>query len=360
MPDSTAPISAFQARPTIMLGGQENPRLTELLSAFCVHERAGGLSSLELRISNVASLNGGGAQLAFDAGGDLALGAQLRVGAGDASAPTEIFRGVVSALEGRFDRGKPPELCVLAEDALQKARMQRKTRVFENMSIAEIARQIASDLGLTARVTGLEQNFGTQVQMSESDLGFLRKLLARVDADLQVVENDLQVAPRAEVQRGRQSLELGGALLSARVLADLAHQVTSLHSHGWDEKQGDGVSADGRDQALGPGAGRKGGDELPNALASRAHHVGEIMLGSDAEARAAADALRNQRARRFVTVHAIASGNPALRVGTHVELRGLGRWFSNAYYVTEARHIYDLEEGYRTELTAECAYLGSA
>src|SRR5688500_3570672 len=160
-----------------------------------MNEQEGGLSSLELRFSNSASLTSGSAEYAFDAGGDLALGAELVIGAGDSSAPVEIFRGIVTGLEGVFDQDAPPELIVLAEDGLQKLRCKRRTKVYEDQSIADIARAIAGDHGLTPQIDGCSQNFGTQVQLNETDLGFLRRLLARVDADLQIVGTDLQISP---------------------------------------------------------------------------------------------------------------------------------------------------------------------
>lgn len=360
MPPANPSTRPFSARPTVQLDGQESERLAALLTGMAMHEREGGLAALELRLTNVASLSDGSAETAFDAGGDLELGAAITVGGGDATRPVELFRGTVTGLEAVHRRGAPPELVVLAEDALQKARLKRRSQVFENVTLADIVRRIAGDHGLTPQITGLDQDFGPQVQMNETDLGFLRRLLARVDADLQVVGNELQVAPRAEVRRGEVELDAALDLHEARVLADLAHQVTATTVKGWDAGNGQAVSAEGAEDAPGPGGGERGGAVLEPALGSRAEHTGHLAVGTEAEARALATATRNGRARRFVTLHAVAAGNPALRVGTHVRLTGLGRWFANTFYVIETRHLFDIESGYRTEFRAECAYLGQA
>lgn len=359
MPPATE-ARTYVAAPTVRLDGQENERLTSLVASMVMNEQEGGLSSLELRLSNSASLRDGGAEYAFDAGGELALGAALIVGAGDSSAPVEVFRGIVTGLEGVFDQNAPPELMVLAEDALQQARCRRRTRVFEDQSIADIARAIADDHGLTPRIDGLAQHFGTQVQLNETDLGFLRRLLARVDADLQIVGADLQVAPRAEVRRGELELELGVELKSARVLADLAHQITRSTVKGWDVVQGQALEADGQENAPGPGQGTLGGTLLPDALGARPHHSGHLFSFNQEESDALATTVRNRRARRFLRVQGTTTGTPALRVGTHVKLTGLGAWFSNTFYVTSARHCFDLRAGYRTEFEGQCAYLGEA
>ena len=52
-------------------------------------------------------------------------------------------------------------------------------------------------------------------------------------------------------------------------------------------------------------------------------------------------------------------GNPNLRVGTYLQLAGLGPRFSNTYYATSTVHHFDTEGGYETQFCAECAYLGS-
>jgi phage protein D len=61
-----------------------------------------------------------------------------------------------------------------------------------------------------------------------------------------------------------------------------------------------------------------------------------------------------------VQVAGTAEGNAALRVGTHVTLRGLGPRFDNVYYVTRACHRWDVASAYETDFEAECAFLGGA
>jgi phage protein D len=359
MPPSAEPTS-YVATPTVRLSGEENERIAALITNMAMNEQEGGLSSLELRLSNSASLTGGGAEYAFDAGGELELGTEIIIGAGDASQPVEIFRGIVTGIEGIFDQDGPPELVVLAEDALQKARCKRRTKVFEDQSIADIAHAIATDHGLTPQISGLDQNFGTQVQLNETDLGFLRRLIARVDADLQIVGTDLQISPRADVRRGELELALGAELKSARVLTDLAHQITKSTVKGWDVSAGSSLDAEGQENALGPGAGKKGSELLPDALAERTHHTCHLFSHNQAEADAIANTVRNRRARRFLRVQGTTTGTPALRVGTHVKLTGLSQWFSNTFYVTSARHLFDLRGGYRTEFEGQSAFLGES
>ncbi|GIV76636.1 MAG: hypothetical protein KatS3mg050_1030 [Litorilinea sp.] len=351
-------LAIYSARPTVRVDTREEARVQELIIGMEMTEREGGLSALELRLSNVASDPEGGADLAFESSDLLRLGSQIAIYAGDESAPQEIFQGVITGLEADFPGDGPPELVVLAEDRLQQARMARRTAIYDDVSIADLASQIADNLGLTPVVTGFTDPIGTQVQLNESDLAFLRRIVQRYHGDLQVVGEELHVSPRGEVRRGALTLELQSQLRRARVLVDLAHQVTEVTVAGWDAADGQRVTGSGRGAHLGPGSGTTGAQILEEALGERRHHVGHLAVTSQDEAQAVADTAFDLRARRFVCVRGTADGNPALRVGTHVTLQGLGPRFDNTYYVTYACHRWDTRRGYETDFEAESAYWG--
>jgi phage protein D len=351
-------LALYTARPTVRVNGTERERVTGLLLAMDLLEQEDGLSALELRLTNVASESSGSADFAFEDETSFKLGDRLAVYAGEEGAPTEIFSGVITGLEADFPADGSPTLTALAEDRLQQARMKRRTHTFEDSSLADIARTIAGELGLTPRITGFDTTLPVEVQMNESDLAFLRRLLARYDGDVQVVAGELHVSPRGEVRRGEVELALHSQLRRATVLADLSHQVNEVTVTGWDAARGARVTGRSTGAHRGPGRGRTGADLLPDALARRSHQIGHVTAATDDEAIALADAAFDERQRRFVTVDATAEGNPAIRVGTHVTLAGLGPRFSNTYYVTRCRHRFDLKLGYETDFTGECAFLG--
>ena len=100
MPETSVSRSAiFSARPTLRIAGQEDERLSTLMTSMRMEEGEGGLSRLELKVTNWVATDGGRAELAFDANAPLKLGAALSVYSGDAATPREIFQGKVSALE---------------------------------------------------------------------------------------------------------------------------------------------------------------------------------------------------------------------------------------------------------------------
>jgi phage protein D len=352
--------AVYSAIPTVQVDGQFNDTVSQQLLGMEMREQEGGMSSMELRFSNFGSLQGGLGNTVFEDGKILKLGTLLKVFAGDVNSPTELFRGKITALEGRYPRQGPPELVVLSEDSLQAARMHRRTKTWDVSTLGDIVTQIANDLGLMPQVNGLVASVGTEQQFNETDLGFLRRLLARYDADMQVVGAELHASPRSQVSRTSIELDMNSQLREVRVLADLAHQVNQVTVTGWDFEQGQTISATSQSTDFGQGSGQTGSDWITQALSARSEQLGNFANANQTEAQALADAEFIQRSRRFAVARGCAEGNPGLRVGTWLTLVGLGPRFSNDYYVTSAIHRWDTEKGYETEFTAESAYLGNA
>ncbi|MEI8029435.1 MAG: contractile injection system protein, VgrG/Pvc8 family [Comamonadaceae bacterium] len=351
-------LALYSARPTLRIDGQENEMASGLLQSLLMREQEGGLSSLEAAFVNFTARDNGSVGLAFEDEQCLKFGAEIKVYAGEAGAPTEVFRGHISALEFAFDSEGPPRLIVLAEDKAQNARMKRRIAVYDNQSVADIVREVASRMGLTPVVTGLADSSALQVQFDESDLAFVRRLLAREGADMQIVGTDMQVSPRQDVQRNAITLRMHSQLHKLRVVADLADQVTQVRVTGFDAGQGQAINGTGSSAALGPGRGRTGSDLLQQTVGEREQQTAHRLALTQGEADALAQAEFAQRARRFVRVQAQCEGNPALRVGSHVTLAGVSPRFDNTYYVTACTHRYDMLRGFETELCAESAYLG--
>jgi phage protein D len=349
----------YRARPTVRVDGQAVLAISKRVNTFHVVEHTGGLSALEMRIANERGTEKSDTPFAFEDEKDIALGSRIGLFSGDEWQPREIFRGVVTGLEANFPEDGPAELVVLAEDALQSGRLARRSKVYEDLKIRELAGDIARTLSLTPKVTGFESGIGTQAQLNESDLAFLRRMLRRYDGDVQVVGDELHVSPRKDVSRGTLELQRDGQLRRARFVVDLAHQVTEITTAGFDPDSGQRVTGTSSGSNLGPGTGRRGDAILKDKLGPRSEHVGYPPVHTKAVAQAVADAAFDERARKFVTAYLTTEGNPQIRVGTKVTVKGTSKRFDNTYYVVQATHRFDLDRGYETECEAECAYLGN-
>jgi phage protein D len=347
--------AAYSARPTLLVDGARNDAVAVMLRSCVVREAEGGMSSLALTLSNWGLVQGSIGYL-FDAGGPMALGTQLKLYFGETSAPRAVFEGEVHAIEAQASTGAPPEISFLAEDKLFAARLARRSALYADQSPADVVHGIADRLGLRADIGDLGGAPGTWAQLNESDLAFLRRLLARHDCDLQISGDTLQVRRSGDRDRGTLSLSLYSQLQQVRVIADLADQVSSVSVGGFDVAAGSAYSASSRGAMAGPGAGSTGAMLLAQ---SRSEHLAPVACRDEAEARALADAAFDQRARRFVRLHGSTEGNAELRVGTTLRVDGIGRRFDNSYAVVEATHRYDLISGYQTDFVAQSAYLAT-
>ena len=155
------------------------------------------------------------------------------------------------------------------------------------------------------------------------------------------------------------TLSVGNTLISCRITADIAEQVTSLRLGSFDPKAGDLVDKRSDSAAFGPGSGKSGPDILSEKFAAVTMHLGREGPLSDNDAAALAALEGQKRARAFVRVDGCARGDGKLRVGSWVELTGVNPRFANQYAVRSAVHRFDLETGYRTDFIAESAYIGA-
>ncbi|MCB9742414.1 MAG: phage late control D family protein [Alphaproteobacteria bacterium] len=351
--------TTLSARPIVRFDGRDNDLVMENLLSLRLEDQRGGLSTLELRLLNVASDSQGEVDYAFDSDELVSLGKEVYLGMGDLDSPISMFRGLISRFEEEHGGG-PPVMHVYAEDALQGARMTRRTTVHTELQISSLAEQVAQDLGLRARVQGFTETLGDHVQINESDLSFLRRLLRRYNGDIQVIEDELHVAPLPDVRRGELELNVATDLLKCRLSADLAHQITTVTVSGYDAAQGRQVGASSAPSDLGPGQGNTGAGWLNRTSGVRSEHVGRAPVRDEDEAQALADAVHAARARGFVQVVGTTQGNPNIRVGAHVRIRGVGSRFENTYAVTRTCHRYDRGAGYQTDFEAESAHLAEA
>ena len=345
------------ARPTINIAGKDDPSLGLDLLSLMIVENTNGLYRCEATFSNWGSINNTISFLYFDRR-TLEFGKSFKIKLG----LDTLFNGRILGLEAHFPEGCPPELTVLAEDRFQDLRMIRRTRVFTNISDADVLHQIASEHGLTAQVDISGPTYKILAQVNQSDLAFLRERVRTIDAELWMDDNTLHAQLRTKRNNGTCSLTYGNELRSFSVLADLAMQRTSVTVNGWDVSSKTGLQYEATDSII---SGELQGDTsgasiLASTLGQRKEALAHTVPFTGQEAQAEAETFFKMSARRFVTGRGVADTNGQLRVGGYVDLQGLGPLFNGKYYLSEVEHLFDGTCGIRTEFTAERPGVGRA
>jgi phage protein D len=345
------------ARPTIVIASETRPALADGLLGLLIAEDTTGLARCETQFGNWGAAGTRADFLHFDRR-VLEFGKELAIKIGNDA----LFSGRITALEGRFPQARPPEIVALAEDRFQDLRKARRTRSFADVSDADVFRKIAQDHGLTADIAVDGPRHRLLAQVNQSDLAFLRERARAIDAELWVEGSTLHAT--AHTRRRSEPLDLayGATLREFTVLADLAEQYTTVAVSGWDvaakrevkhEAGEDAIRSELEGETSGPSI-------LQSAFGKRVQSLAHTVPLDAQAARFEAETFYRLSARRFVVGSGVAETNAKLRVGASVRLSGLGPLFNGRYYLTEVRHLFDGEQGIRTEFTAERPSLGHA
>ncbi|HVF41428.1 MAG TPA: contractile injection system protein, VgrG/Pvc8 family [Pyrinomonadaceae bacterium] len=344
-----------ESRPTIYVGGREQPDLAPGLLGLLIAEQTSGLYRCEAKFSNWGLKDSTTDFLYFDRR-LLDFGKQFQVKLGGDT----LFDGRVTALEADFPEAGPPTLTVLAEDRFQDLRMTRRTRTFEDVTDSDVINQIAGDHGLSPSVSVTGPTYKVLAQVNQSDLAFLRERARSIDAELWMDAKTLNA--KSHPTRGGTPKELkhGSGLRSFTVLADLATQRTSVAVNGWDVAGKEALHHEATDSVIG---GELDGDEsgvsiLQAQFGARKEALAHTVPLNSREAQAAAETFFKASARRFVVGRGVAETDAALRAGGSVRLQKIGPMFEGRYYLTEVRHVFDLAKGLRTEFTGERPGIG--
>lgn len=360
MPDAGVHTGVVPGRPLFAVDGTQRDDLTRALLGLEIEESREGLFHCEATFSNWGQVGGGEVGFLYLDRDTFDFGTALRIDALAGNDDATVFEGRVTALESNVPSSTSPTLVVLAEDRLQDLRMTRRTRTFEDRSDEEIAEQIAGDHSLQTDLNVSGPTHSILAQVNQSDLAFLRDRARAIDADVWVEGDTLRMEDRPRRDADDLTLTYGEGLRSVTVRADLAHQQTEFTVSGWDVQAKESIAetADETDMPREIRGGRSGASALEEALGARTQQMVHTTPLTTEEARAVAEASFRQQARRFVEARGVAEGDARLRVGTRVELVGLGAPFEGGRYtVTRVSHTFDTTTGYRTRFTAQRPYL---
>ncbi len=277
-------------------------------------------------------------------------GAEVDVQAGYAESLHSLIVGEVTALEPEFPPDETPLLTIRGYDRLHRLRRGRKTRSFTKMKDSEAAAKIARELGLKIEADDSQVVHEYLLQNNQSDIDFLLERARRIRYEVKVQGTTLSFRKAADDRTKVVSLKYGVTLQSFAPRLNTLQQVSEVAVQGWSPKRREPIA--GKAQK---GDAKAAGDTLGAALAERAFFAAKAAVvdhpvGSAQEAAQIAKARFNDLAMEFVTGEGVAVGEPALRAGRVVELLGLGKRFSGAYYLTSTLHRVG-PAGYNTAFT---------
>jgi phage protein D len=262
-----------------------------------------------------------------------------------------LIDGEVTALEIEFTAQGLPRMSVRGYDCRHRLQRGRKVRTFLKQTDADIAKHIASEAGISARVAGGGTHHDYIIQANQTDLAFLQERARRIDHEISVEGRTLYFRPTDHTAAPALSLSIDKSDLSEfRAQLSTAEQVSKVTVRGNDIKEKKTLASDAT------GAAPMGGQSSAPALVKKAFGEAQELLisppvASQEEASTLAKARLDTLALRLVRGEGVGPGRPEIRAGKVIEIKGAGKRFSGPYYVTAANHSYGVE-GYTTHFIA--------
>jgi Bacteriophage probable baseplate hub protein len=334
----------------ILLGGSElSPEVAVDVLDVTVSNYAAGASSFCVNMNNWHSER---QEFKHSDGPLFKEGVKLEVTLGYDATVISLVKGEVTALEPEFHEDEAPTLKVEGYDLLHRFRRGRKTKSYIQLKDSDIARQIASNLGLSAEVddTGVTHEYLLQDNLT--DIDFLLERAQRIRYELMIEDGTLHFRKAANDKSKVVSLEFGFTLRSFYPRLSTASQVSEVLVQGWDVKTKKAITGRARSGDAVSMGKQLGASITESAFFAAKEIIIDTPIFSEGEANQIAKGKFNDMAVEFITGEGTAIGNGDIQAGSVIELSKLGQRFSGLYYVTSATHTID-STGYSTKFTIE-------
>jgi phage protein D/phage baseplate assembly protein gpV len=285
----------------------------------------------------------------FDSG-TFHLGSTLDVAVRAEEDPTIIAEVEVTAMSVEPGAGGRHELVVTALDRAHRLGRSPRTRTFQHMSDAAIARQIAGEYGLDASVSSGGTAHDYVLQARQTDGEFLSDRAARIGYDWWVTGKTLHFAPQPVSGSAPPKLVWGQNLQSFRVRFSAADRCDEVVVHGWDglgKKALTGTSSD-TDFGTDARAAQSMADAAKDAFGRVRRETGRVGVTDQSAADDMALSLIRRTSGAEVVLHGVAIGDPRLAAGATVQLEQIGSSLSGSYRITSVEHTLGGDIPYTT------------
>jgi uncharacterized protein involved in type VI secretion and phage assembly len=272
--------------------------------------------------------------------------------------PAPLLSGEVTAVETEMDHDGMHTI-VRGLDHSHRLFRGRRVEAYLQSTAADIVRKVARRAGIEAGTIDAKGPVLQHVaQDGISDWDFLHRLATEAGVVLSVSGGSLHFTSSTDAATAPPDsggarneplvLERGVNLVSLRGTVTSAEQVPDVEVRGWD------VAAKRAIVAVAPAKTRsaKLPDVNPVALAKKFNSPRYVAAATAfdqaAQCDATAAALASRLSGSFAELEGVARGNPKLRAGAAVSLKGAGRPFDGSYTLSSSRHDFSPDTGYLT------------
>jgi phage protein D/phage baseplate assembly protein gpV len=299
------------------------------------------------------------------AGFTIGVKVKIAVQTAEPGGPQPLIEGEVTAVEMDLDpTGTITE--VRGQDAAHRLFRGRRVAAYPGMSLPDVIRKVAQRAGVrTGRIDNVPGvGSGKDAQLSQnnvSDWDFLLQQADLVGAHLSVEEGVLcfrmpeppSGAPNTDAKATTDPLVLEAHrnLVSLRATVRASHQVPSVEAMGWDMEHKQPVMATAKPRTAGTEVAGAQPAKLATAVGAPPLRAADPVWQTADTVKAVATAVADRIGAVAVELDGVAKGNPKLRAGAAVALANVGEPFTGKYALTQTRHTFSPDDGYRTAFT---------
>jgi phage protein D len=260
-----------------------------------------------------------------------------------------MMDGEVVALEWGF--GDTPFLEVRGYDLLHRLRFGTRDRYFEKQKDSQILKVLAAEAGLNLKAEDSASIHPYISQINQSNFQFLKDLARRIGFEFGVYEDQLFFRKTAERQGPDLHLTYGVDLprFTMRVQTPTSGSRVELRST--DPKTQKAITVVAQPGRF-PSGGEDGAALVEAAFGSATLIVSDENPVDRREAERIAQARQDEIYDKVIAGEGQCPGNPELRAGKTVAIKGIGKKFDGVYRLISTSHVWD-EQGYLTSFKVQ-------
>jgi uncharacterized protein involved in type VI secretion and phage assembly len=274
---------------------------------------------------------------------------EIRLGGVAASAPSTVFTGEVVACEYEFSTSTAM-ICLRAYDKSHRMHRNRRSATFQDMTLSDVVGKVAQANGLPVGTVESTPTVHAHLQQSmESDLDFVQRLAAAENHEFGVADGKVFLRRRANGAGPTPTCAWRENALSfkPRVTAAQQHDKVKVSSYDPAQKKtvvGEATTPAGI-SALAQQVRREGASFGSSELL-----VADRIVTTQAEAQALAQSVMDKLASGSFEAEGIMHGDPAVKAGGTLALKGFGKQFDGDQHLSAVTHVYGHGD-YRTRFS---------
>lgn len=277
----------------------------------------------------------------------------IYVGYVDKKNKNPLISGTIKAINPGFQASGTPGLTVTGYDISHK--MKKKVTGFNGVEVkySDIAKEIAGKYHLgTSGVEDSGKKYNkVERKEGEKDYAMLHRLAKKLDFEFFVRGKTLYFRKPGDGKKQVKTFQLGKNLISFSPRLSMASLVHKVEVTGWDVKAKKTIKETVKLEDVAKKNDTKALLKrfIRDSEGLEAEKIEDKALRSKEEARKKAEVALKKALKPFIEGELECIGDPLLRAGDNVEIKGVGTLFSGLYYIKSAKHSFG-GNGYRTTL----------